>query len=135
MTFSEGQTVYVPAYSHIQSAYSGDKGSQITLAVTLSVRNTDIDEAIIVNSVKYYGNDGGFIKEFVETPLQLGPMGSMDFYIDRLDLSGGIGANFIVDWGAEKEVHEPYIEAIMIGAQGTLGYSWRNPGQVLDKKE
>ena len=135
LTFSSGQTVYVPAYSQIQSAYPGEKGSLINMAVTLSIRNTDKEESIVINSVKYYGNDGTLIKDYIETPLKVGPMGSKDFYIERFDLSGGIGANFLVDWGAEKKVYEPYIEAIMIGSIGTLGYSWRSPGQVLDNGE
>ena len=35
----KGQTIYVPAYSHV---YHGDRQQPFQLAVTLSVRNTDL---------------------------------------------------------------------------------------------
>ena len=131
LDFSIGQTVYVPAYSQIHSVYFGREDSRINFAVTLSIRNTDINIPIIVKSVKYYGNDGTFLREYVETPFQLSPMASTAYNIVQADESGGIGANFIVEWGAKETVHEPYIEAIMLGAHGNHGYAWRSPGHVI----
>ena len=131
LDFSTGQMVYVPAYSQIHSVYSSREGSLINFAVTLSIRNTDFDQPIIIKSVTYYDNDGTLLKEYVETPFQLSPMASVSFNISQDDESGGIGANFIVKWGAEQSVHEAYIEAIMIGAFGTTGFAWRSPGHVI----
>jgi hypothetical protein len=34
----------------------------------------------------------------------LGSLASTDFVVERTDTSGGLGANFIVEWIAEKEV-------------------------------
>ena len=131
LDFSFGQIVYVPAYSQIQSVSSSTEESRVNLAVTLSIRNTDIDHSIIIKSVSYYGNDGKLLKEYVESPFQLSKMASTSFNISRIDVSGGIGANFIVEWGANQSVIEPYIQAIMLGTQGTYGFSWRNPGYVI----
>ncbi len=131
LDISVGQMVYVPAYSQIHSFYSGGKDQMINVAVTLSIRNTDLEHPIIIKSVTYYDNDGVFLKEYVETPLKLSKMASISFNIKLFDISGGVGANFIVEWGAEEEVYEPYIEAIMIGAQGTHGFAWRSPAYVI----
>ena len=49
--------------------------------------------------------------------------------------SAGIGANFLVKWGAEESVKEPNIDAIMTGAHGTQGFAWRNPGYVVNKMQ
>ncbi len=123
--------VYVPAYSQIHSIYSGGKNQMINFAVTLSIRNTDLQHPIFIKSVSYYDNDGTFLKEYVEKPFQLSKMASVSFNIQQSDESGGVGANFIVTWGAEQEVYEPYIEAVMIGAQGTHGFAWRSPAYVI----
>ena len=50
----EGQTVYVPAYSHV---YHG-AGAPYLLTITLSVRNTSLDSEISVTSVpsRTYGS-------------------------------------------------------------------------------
>ena len=45
---SDGQTVYVPIYSHI---YSGIKARPFDLAATLSIRNTDPTHAITLVAV------------------------------------------------------------------------------------
>jgi hypothetical protein len=45
-----GQTLYVPAYSHI---YHQEDQPRL-LTVTLSVRNTDRDNEIVVSTVKYF---------------------------------------------------------------------------------
>ena len=131
LDISVGQLVYVPAYSQIHSVYSGTEDSRINIAVTLSIRNTDIENPIIIKSVSYYNDDGTLLKEYVETPFQLAKMASASFNISQTDISGGIGANFIVEWGANQSVIEPYIQAIMLGAHGTHGFSWRNPGYVI----
>jgi len=128
---SIGQLVYVPAYSQIHSVYSITKDGRINLAVTLSIRNTDMDNVIIIKSVTYYGEDGTLLKEYVENPFRLSRMASVSFNISKEDIKGGIGANFIVEWGAEQSVTEPYIQAIMIGSHSNQGFSWQNPGYVI----
>jgi len=131
LDISNGQMVYVPAYSQIYSVFSNTSDAGLNLAVTLSIRNTDMNNPIIIKSVSYYGDDGSLLKEYVETPFSLSQMASVMYNISRTDVSGGIGANFIVKWGAEQTVTEPYIQAIIIGADGNRGFSWRNPGYVI----
>jgi hypothetical protein len=66
-----GQTIYVPVYSHI---YIRDKSRVINLAVTLSIRNTDAQNPIRINSARYYDTNGALVREYVKEPLRLAPL-------------------------------------------------------------
>lgn len=122
------QVVSVPVYSYI---YHNNQKKIFNLAVTLSIRNTDMTETIIISSVRYFGSDGKLVKHYLERPIQLDAMASIDFFVDRNDNSGGLGANFIVEWVAETEVFEPVIEAVMVGTDFQQGISWVSSGKVL----
>lgn len=54
-----GQTIYVPVYSHI---YHQDQQKIFNLAATLSIRNTDLTNPIIITSVRYYDSDGKLLE-------------------------------------------------------------------------
>jgi hypothetical protein len=125
-----GQTLYVPAYSHI---YYYSKQHRILLAVTLSIRNTDLTHPITITSVRYYDTPGQLIKEYLERPLPLAPLESTDFVVEERDTRGGTGANFIVEWMAEERVNDPVVEAVMISS-GTQGISFVSPGRVIRGK-
>ena len=124
-----GQTIYVPVYSHI---YYRDDRRVINLATTLSIRNTDADDPIFITSVRYYDTEGALVRRYVEEPLQLGPMASTDFVVEKEDTSGGSGANFIVDWQAEEAVTEPVVEAVMVSTSMGQGISIVTEGRVLE---
>src|SRR5690606_19723060 len=57
-----GQTVYVPAYSHI---YHGNRAAELLLSVTLSIRNIDQDNPITISVVDYYETQGKLLKHFL----------------------------------------------------------------------
>ncbi len=126
-----GQTVYVPIYSHIYHYNSQD--NVMNLSATLSVRNTDLTNSIIITSVRYYDTDGQLIRQDVERPVALKPLASTSFFVAVDDTSGGAGANFIVEWVAEKKVSEPVIEAVMINTSSSQGISFVSPGRVLQQ--
>lgn len=127
---STGQTVYVPAYSHI---YHGNKEAQLLLSVTLSIRNIDQKNSISISAVDYYETEGKLLKHFIHAPVTLGPLGSERYIIPQNDSSGGSGANFIVIWQADAPTNPPIIETIMIGSQSQLGISFTSRGQALQK--
>jgi hypothetical protein len=127
---SKGQTVYVPAYSHI---YSGDAEYKFLLAVTLSVRNTDPKNALTITSVDYFDTNGKLIKKYLEKPESLAPMASTRYVVQESDESGGSGANFIVMWKADQAVHSPIIESVMIGTRSQQGISFTSRGQVIQE--
>jgi hypothetical protein len=121
------QTLYVPIYSHI---YHQDQQKIFNLAATLSIRNTDLTNPIVITSVRYYDSNGKLVKQYLERPIQINPMASTDFVVDRTDTSGGSGANFIVEWVAQTEISEPVVEAVMIGTDFQQGISFLSPARV-----
>ncbi|MEW6079519.1 MAG: DUF3124 domain-containing protein [Thermodesulfobacteriota bacterium] len=125
---SAGQTVYVPAYSHI---YIGSNEQPFLLTVTLSVRNIDPSSPITVDAVEYYDTKGTLLKKHITAPVTLGPMESVRYVVPEKDTSGGSGANFIVKWNAEKPVNSPIIESIMIGAKVQQGISFTSRGRPV----
>jgi hypothetical protein len=122
---SAGQSVYVPAYSSI---FHGDKQREFELSVTLSIRNTNSKNSILLSVVDYYDTKGKRIKVFIKEPQKISPLESRQFIISESDLSGGVGANFIVTWSSEKKVNPPLIESIMIGTKGQQGISFSMRG-------
>lgn len=123
-----GQTIYVPVYSHI---YYQNQEKILNLAATLSIRNTDFNQPMIITSVRYYDSNGKVVKQFLARPVQLGAMASTDFVVDSTDTSGGSGANFIVEWVAQTEISEPIVEAVMIGTESNRGISFIGAGKVI----
>lgn len=114
---SSGQTVYVPAYSHI---YTGNKEIPSLLAVTLSIRNTDPNHAIRIMEVDYYETQGVRLKQYVTSPFTLNALGTARYTIPQKDKAGGSGANFIVEWKSDRPVNPPIIESIMIGTRASF---------------
>jgi len=125
---SEGQTLYVPAYSHI---YIGNKANPYRLTVTLSIRNIDPVHTITITSVDYYGTKGKLLKQYLDTPISLSSLESTRYIIKSKEDEGGSGANFIVKWSSEKRINPPIVESIMIGTQSGQGISFTSRGQVI----
>jgi len=126
-TIAMGQTIYVPVYSHV---YLHNKHKRL-LGATLSIRNTDQNDAIVVTGVRYYDTEGKLLETYVDKAHALGPLASMDFVVDQVDQRGGSGANFIVEWVSERKVNPPIVEAVMIGVTGTQGLSFIGAGRVI----
>lgn len=123
-----GQTVYVPAYSHI---YHGDREVPFYLTVTLSVRNTDPEHPISITAVEYHDNDGKLLTNYLKAAVKLAPMASIHYIVKESDRSGGAGANFIVRWRSETKVTEPLIESVMISTATQQGISFTSRGQAV----
>ena len=127
-----GQTIYVPVYSH---AFHGDKQEIFNLAATLSIRNTDLTNPIIITSVRYYNSNGKLLKQYLARPIQLDALASTDFFVKRTDTSGGLGANFIVEWVAQTEISQPIVEAVILGTDFQQGISFISPGRVIKNQK
>jgi hypothetical protein len=112
---SVGQALYLPIYSHL---YHGDinprtgKPSETLVSTHVSIRNTDPAAAVKIVSARYYNTDGKLLREFLANPQTILPLGTFELYVPRSDSSGGSGANFIIDWTAEKPVNPPLVEAL-----------------------
>lgn len=125
---SSGQTIYVSVYSSIKL---GHRGSPFDLAATLCIRNTDMKQSITVVSVDYFSSEGKLLRHFLETPKQLSPLASAEYFIGSTDASGGLSPSFIVKWTAVTEVNEPIVEAVMIGDKSGQGISFLSTGKVI----
>ncbi len=130
-TPTKGQTVYIPAYSHI---YHGNKETPLLLSVTLSIRNVDPEASLTISSINYHETQGGLVKEYITEPIVLGPLGSERFVVPQKDNTGGSGANFIVEWHSDKPMNPPIMETVMIGTQSQLGISFTSRGQAITKE-
>lgn len=125
---SHGQTLYVPVYSYI---YYGDKAKKIGLTATLTIRNTDPSRSIEVASVSYHDSDGKAIRQYLKDPVELGPLASTHFLVAESDLSGGLGASFVIKWKSGQAVSEPIVESVMIGTLSAQGISFVCRGQPI----
>jgi hypothetical protein len=126
-----GQTLYVPVYSHIYYSH-GDRA--INLTVTLSIRNTDPGHSIRVTAVDYHETDGALVQRYLDAPRRLGPLATTEIVIDEHDNRGGSGANFIVEWDAERPVTQPLVESVMISTASAQGLSFNIPARVIRER-
>lgn len=115
LPLSAGQTLYLAIYSHL---YHGDvhpktgKPSETLVSTHVSIRNTDPATALKVASARYYNTGGKLLREFLTKPQVVPPLGTYELYVPRSDSSGGSGANFIIDWTAERAINPPLVEAL-----------------------
>jgi hypothetical protein len=112
---TSGQSLYLPIYSHL---YHGEvnpktgKPSETLVSTHVSIRNTDMKAPIKVVSARYYNTDGKLLREYLPAPRTIPPLGTYELFVPRSDSSGGSGANFIIDWSAERPVNSPLVEAL-----------------------
>lgn len=80
------------------------------------------DEQTII--VDYYETQGKLLRKYLDKPVTLNPLESIRYIIPEKDKAGGSGANFIVEWKADKFANPPVVESIMIGTQNQQGVSF-----------
>jgi len=130
-SLSVHQAAYVPVYSHIY--YDG--GRPYLLEAMLSIRNVDPKRRVYVSAVEYYDTDGKLSKKQVDRLIRLEPLQTIEFLVERHDVAGGSGANFIVEWHAStKDTHAPLIEAVMVGRSGTNAISFVRKSEPLPQR-
>jgi hypothetical protein len=132
---SSGQTIYVPAYSHIWHGNLDSRGKpqMLLLSSMLSIRNTDPDDGLTVTSVRYYDTAGKMLREHLSQPARLGPMASTDLFVEHKDDAGGTGANFVVEWKAARPISPPIIETVNAYFFGPHSLAFTSPGRVIAK--
>lgn len=130
---SRGQSVYVPVYSHIWHGNLDSRGKPQTLLLSsmLSIRNTDPDDGLTVRSVRYYDTAGKLIREYLPQSARLGPMASTDVFVEHKDETGGTGANFVVQWSADRAISAPVIEVVNAYFFGPHSLAFTSPGTVI----
>ncbi|WP_026102070.1 DUF3124 domain-containing protein [Geminocystis herdmanii] len=123
-----GQLIYLPIYSNI---YHSNQRRLHNLGITVTFHNTDLENSIIIKSIEYYDTEGNLIENFLTSPVSLKPLASTNFFIPDNDTRGGIGANLLIEWVADKKVFSPIAEAIMLSTASTQGISFTTQGKVV----
>ncbi|OLY93817.1 hypothetical protein BUE76_19470 [Cnuella takakiae] len=124
----EKHSVYVPVYSHL---YGEDGTMTVGMTTTLSIRNISFRDSFYVTGVVYYGSQGELLQRYLQKPLVLRPMHSVEFVVERREEKGGAGANFVVDWAATA----PMANAPMIQAVTSIistGFSFVSEGREIN---
>lgn len=119
------QTFYVPIYSDI---YIDRENRKVLLSATLSVRNTTLKKSLYVNKIDYYDTHGTLIKSYLNTPIELPAMGTLNYIVEKEEDKGGSGANFIIEVEGVDETVKPVIEAVMIGNFSNKGFAFSTEG-------
>lgn len=113
---STGQLLYLPIYSHVWHGEVDRKGqpTKSLVSVLVSVRNTDTTKSIRVESARYFDTGGKMLREYVKSPINIGPMGTYELFVPRSDDTGGSGANFVIAWKGDSPANLPLVEAVHV---------------------
>jgi hypothetical protein len=122
--------VYVPIYSDI---YNQTRDTRTMLTATLSIRNTSIRDSLFVSTIDYYNTQGDLVRSYIDSPIYLKPMESIDYVIEQQDDSGGSGANFLIDWYSKKQL-TPLFQAVMVGGLGAQAFSFTTDGIEVERE-
>jgi len=124
--FSNIQKVYVPAYSNL---YYLDGNNKLYYTVVLSLRNISFSDTIYFTSIEYYRDNGQLLRKYLNSPIMLAPMQSLEYIVDQEDKEGGAGANFVVSYGIQPNTkNQPLIETVMSGTAGQYGFAFKSEG-------
>ena len=118
-------TTYLSVYSRI---YSLSEHKTHDLTATVSLRNTDLKDSVFIKKATYYNTQGKLIRTYIENPIFLKPMETIEIVINERDEHGGTGANFIFEWATKRPNSEPLFEGVMISTSGQQGLSFTTQG-------
>lgn len=119
------QTFYVPIYSDI---YIDRENRKVLLSATLSVRNTTLKKSLYINKIDYYDTDGALVKSYLNKPIELPAMATLNYIVEKEENKGGSGANFIIEVEGVDETVRPVIEAVMIGDFNNKAFAFSTEG-------
>ena len=116
---------YLSVYSEIYQ-----RSDQLTynLTATVSIRNISSTDSVFILHANYYNTQGELIRTYLNDPVFIQPLETIEIVIGEEDRTGGTGANFIFDWATRSGVHEPLFEAVMISTTGQQGLSFTTQG-------
>jgi len=120
--------IYVPIYSEI---YLDKTNQNSLLAATLSIRNTSLKDSLFVTVIDYYHTDGSLVRSYLNQPIVISPMGTVNYVVEKDDTTGGAGANFIVSLSSDSPDIKPLIQAVMIGGTGNKAFCFSTDGYSL----
>lgn len=120
---------YLPVYAQI---YHNSGEEKVDLAVTISIRNTDINENIFFKKIDYYNTEGKLIRKYLDAPIYIKPAETIEIIIKSSDNEGGTGANFVFEWAGTNKTSKPLFESVMISTMGQQGIAFTCRGVDLN---
>jgi len=129
----KGQTIYIPCYSNVIS------GPPIYMVVPLRanlvIHNTDPSQPITIVRIDDYDTDGKKVSSYLKQPIKLNPLGATRVVVKETKKEAeGLGANFLIQWQADKPVNEPLIDCLMLGTLGSQGFSFTAQGRIIQEE-
>ncbi|ASV28938.1 DUF3124 domain-containing protein [Maribacter cobaltidurans] len=121
-------TSYLSVYSQI---YSYTEHTSIDLTATVSMRNPNMDIQAYLLKANYFDTEGNQIHSYIDNPIALSPMETLEIVIAEFDKKGGTGGNFIFEWAIEPDSVEPIFESVMISTYGQQGLSFTTQGHRI----
>lgn len=123
----QGST-YLSVHSQV---YSKNAHSMVGLTVSVNMRNTSLKDTVHIFETKYYDTHGKMIRNYLERPIYILPMETLQIIIPELDIEGGAGGNFMFDWAITDSSYAPIFDAVMISTLGQQGLSFKSYGVRL----
>ena len=120
---------YLSVYSQI---YSRTEHKTHNLTTMVSMRNTSDTDTIYLLRSEYYDTQGQLVRTYFDSPIYLAPMETTEIVIDEVDVSGGTGSNFILEWKIPKNCPEPLFEGIMTSTMGQQGLSFTTQARRIE---
>lgn len=106
----------------------------VPLRANLIIHNTDPSQFITIVRIDDYDTDGKKVSSYLKEPIKLNPLGATRVVVKGTKKeTEGLGANFIVQWSAEKKVNEPIIDCLMLGTLGNQGFSFTSQGRIIQE--
>ncbi len=120
---------YLPVYSHLYHKY---EKRTFDLTIITSLRNVSATDTLYIARADYFNTNGDNIRQYINKPIYLKPMETVEIIIDEDDKEGGSGANFVFDWYIKSDKNAPLFEAVMISTYGQQGMSLSTRGVRIE---
>ena len=121
----ESGSTYLSVYAQV---YSRLDDATTSLTATVSIRNVCRADTVFLESVEYFDTRGDLVTRYIERPVFVLPMETLEIVIPDADGRGGSGGNFLFDWSVRPGAAEPRFEAVMISTSGQQGLSFATQG-------
>ena len=112
---------YLSVYSQI---YSISEHKTHNLTAQVSMRNTSDRDSIYLLKAEYFDTSGQRVRTYFDHPIYLAPLETVEIIIDEIDVAGGTGSNFIIEWKTPNGCPEPLFEGVMNSTVGQQGLSF-----------
>lgn len=121
---------YLSVYSEI---YNVTEQQVRSLTTTISLRNPDDTDTLYITRADYFDTSGALLRGYVNKPIFILPMETIEVVISQTDRSGGTGGNFVFDWSIRKGSNQPIFEGVMLSIAGTQAFSFVTHGWPIKK--